>query len=70
MVSCLPATGKPNTVVPVFMSCLGMVEKYFTALMLFQGFVNNLLCGHTAKYYKLNDRHRVGTERKPNLSVF
>lgn len=52
------------------MSCWGMVEKYFTALKLFQGFRKNLLYGWTAKYDELNDWHRAGTEREPNFHVF
>lgn len=56
--------------IPAFMSCSGMVEIYFTALMLFQGCIKNLLCGCTAKYCKSNDRHKASTERKTNLNVF
>lgn len=52
------------------MSCSGMVEKYFTALKFFQGFIKNLLCGWTAKYDELNDRHRAGNEREPNFYGF
>lgn len=52
------------------MSFSGMVEKYFTTLMLSQDFIKNLLCGCNAKQCKLNDRHRAGTERKPDLNVF
>lgn len=46
------------------------MEKYFTALKLFQGFRKNLLCGWAAKHDELNDGHRAGTEREPNFHVF
>lgn len=52
------------------MSCSGTVEKYFTALKIFEGFIKHLLCGWTVKYDKLNDRHRAGTEEESNFYVF